>query len=256
MGKLDAKVAVISGAAQGLGAAIARRFAAEGAHVVVLDVLEKQGRAVTEEIGGLFVECDVRSQQQWQNALAQTEAHFGAPAILINNAGLLQVTPIRELSLDAYMDVIGVNQVGTFLGIRTVAPLMQGRGGGAIVNIASLASFRASAGTMAYTAAKFAVRGMTKVAAIELGQWGIRVNSLHPGAMRTEMATAMAARQGFDLDAHFSRLPIGRIAEPEDIARAALFLASDDSAICTGTEFVADGGELAGISFLAADAQS
>lgn len=255
MGKLTAKVAMISGAAQGLGAAMARLFAAEGADVVVLDILEEQGRAVAEEIGGLFVACDVRSEQHWENAGARTQAHFGAPAILINNAGLLRVTPMRELNLDAYMDVIAVNQVGTFLGMRTVAPLMQSLGGGAIVNIASLASFRASAGTMAYTAAKFAVRGMTKVAAIELGRWGIRVNSLHPGAMRTEMATAMAATQGFDLDAHFSRLPIGRIAEPDDIARAALFLASDDSAICTGTEFVADGGELAGISFLDGDTQ-
>lgn len=255
MGKLDGRVAVISGAARGLGAAIARLFAGEGAQLVLLDVLEEEGRLLADEVGGLFVACDVRSEQQWRAALAQSDSHFGAPAILVNNAGLLRVTPIADLTLDAYMEVIGVNQVGSFLGMRTVAPLMRARGGGSIVNIASLAGFRGSAGTMAYTAAKFAVRGMTRVAAIEFGKWGIRVNSLHPGAMRTDMAVAMAAEQGFDLDAHFRRLPIGRIAEPDDVARAALFLASDDSAICTGTEFVADGGELAGISFLATDPQ-
>jgi 3alpha(or 20beta)-hydroxysteroid dehydrogenase len=251
MGRLEGKTALITGGARGQGAAEARLFAREGARVLVADVLEEPGEAVAEELGerGCFVRLDVGAEQDWSDAVRLAGERFGSLDILINNAGVLQHEPLVDLALDDYLEVIRVNQVGCFLGMRTVAPAMRDAGGGSIVNVSSLSGLRGSRGTLSYTASKFAVRGMTKVAALELGEWGIRVNSLHPGGVRTPMVAEASAKLGItSVDEFYEHLPVGRIGEPEDIARVALFLASDDSGYCTGSEFVVDGGEMAGTS--------
>lgn len=245
-GRLDGKVALITGAARGQGAAEARLFAREGARVIVTDILEEQGRAVAETAGAIFIPLDVRLEASWDAAMGMVQERYGRLDVLVNNAGVLQTCRLLDLDLASYSDSIAVNQTGCFLGMRAAARIMKTGGGGSIINISSLSGFRGGPGALAYTAGKFAVRGMTKVAAIELGPLGIRVNSIHPGGVRTPMVTAEADKQGIDIDSYFRTLPLGRIGEPEDIARLALFLASDDSAYCTGAEFIADGGELAG----------
>jgi 3alpha(or 20beta)-hydroxysteroid dehydrogenase len=253
MGRLDGKVAIVTGAARGQGAEEARRFAAEGAKVVLTDVLEDEGRLVAKEIGdaALFVPHDVTDEEQWQHVVQATVDAFGGVHVLVNNAGIAKFTPIAMTPLQDYMDVINVNQVGVFLGMKSVVPAMstsvtQSGLGGSIVNISSVDGMVGMIGVVAYVASKWAVRGMTKTAAIEFGGLGIRVNSIHPGGVDTPMVREPSETVGVDLVGYFSRVPLGRIGEPEDVANLALFLASDESAYCTGSEFVIDGGITAG----------
>jgi len=245
MGRLDGKVALITGAARGQGEAEARLFAAEGARVMLGDVLDDDGEVVAKELGerAAYLHHDVTSEADWEAIVNATIARFGRVDVLVNNAGVFRLQGMTATSLDEYMRIVTINQVGTFLGMKAVATPMIGQGSGSIVNISSIAGLVGSAGTVAYTASKFAVRGMTKVAAVELAPFGVRVNSVHPGFIDTAMLrddvglADPALRQ-----AAGERIPNGRLAAAEDVAKLVLYLASDDSAYSTGSEFVVDGG--------------
>lgn len=245
MGRLDGKVAIISGAARGQGEAQARLFVKEGAKVMLGDVLDGEGEAVAAGLGeehASYRHLDVTNADDWDQVVAMAVERFGQVNVLVNNAGILVSHPLVGHPLDDYMKVIQVNQVGCFLGMRAVVESMRAAGGGSIVNTSSLAGLSGATGLLAYTASKFAIRGMTKVAALELGPDGIRVNSIHPGGIDTPMI------RGSDLDAGFRHLPLGRVGRPEEAAAMALFLASDESSYSTGSEFVLDGGSSAGLS--------
>lgn len=249
MSNLNGKVALITGAARGQGAAEARLFAQRGAKVMLCDILDSEGQAVAAEIGAnaAYIRLDVTSEASWQAAVTAAVSKFGKLNVLVNNAGIVKVTDLADCPLDEYMQVIQVNQVGVFLGMKTVVPAMKQAGGGSIVNISSIDGLIGMTGGTAYCASKFAVRGMTKVAALELGKLGIRVNSIHPGGILTPMIT------GAGLDAQtageiFGRVPLQRIGQPEEIATLAAYLASDDASYSTGSEFIADGGLTAGFA--------
>ena len=245
--ELEGKVALISGAARGMGAEEARLFVSHGAKVVLGDVLDEEGAKTAAEIGAsaIYQHLDVTSESDWQAAVERAETEFGKLDILVNNAGILRLGAIETTSLEEYELVIRVNQIGPFLGMKTATPALRRAGGGSIVNISSLAGMQGIAGAVAYASSKYAVRGMTKVAALELGSSGIRVNSVHPGGVETPMTRPF----GDDGDSGEEReytTPIARIGRPDEIAELVLFLASDRSSYCTGSEFVVDGGMLAG----------
>jgi len=250
MGRLDGKVALITGAARGQGEAEARLFAAEGAHVMLGDVLDDDGEVVAKELGerAAYLHHDVTSEADWDAIVNATIARFDRVDVLVNNAGVFRLRGMTATSLDEYMRIVTINQVGTFLGMKAVATPMIGQASGSIVNISSIAGLVGSPGTVAYTASKFAVRGMTKVAAVELAPFGVRVNSVHPGFIDTAMLrddvglADPALRQ-----AAGERIPNRRLADAEDVAKLVLYLASDDSAYSTGSEFVVDGGLTAGL---------
>lgn len=252
MGRLDGKVALISGAARGMGQAEARLFAAEGAKVSICDVRDADAKNLAEEIGAsaLYHHLDVTCEEDWTSAVSTTVDAFGKLDVLVNNAGIAESAPLADMTLESYRRVIDVNQTGVFLGMRAAVAPMTEAGGGSILNISSIDGMVGMNFLMSYVASKWAVRGMTKVAAMELGPLGIRVNSIHPGFI----LTGMGVEDGADpssvhslLDSHTASLaPLGRSGTPEDIANLALFLASDDSAYSTGSEFVADGGLIAG----------
>jgi 3alpha(or 20beta)-hydroxysteroid dehydrogenase len=245
-GRLAGRVALISGAARGQGAVEARLFAAEGAAVVLGDVLDEPGAAVAAEIGdsAVYVHLDVTREDAWRAAVELARARFGRLDVLVNNAGILRVGSIETLALEDFEAVVRVNQFGCFLGMKAVIPAMREAGGGSIVNISSIAGIRGRPGVVAYVASKWAISGMTKSAALELGHLGIRVNSVHPGAIDTPMISGPAFEA--DREAHLAKLPIPRMGVPADVAALVLLLASDESAYCTGAEFVVDGGATAG----------
>ncbi|MGH8991443.1 MAG: glucose 1-dehydrogenase [Acidimicrobiia bacterium] len=247
MGKLDGKVALITGGARGQGEAEARLFVELGARVAVADILEDEGRAVAADLGdeAMFVPLDVTSEAAWEKAVGSVTERFGGLQVLINNAGIVSFAPLLGTTLEDYRRVIDVNQVGVFLGMRAAAPAM--RAGGSIINISSIDGLVGMPFLTAYVASKFAVRGMTKCAAIELAGLGIRVNSIHPGAVDTPMVADMLGAAGA-LDMFLPKIPLGRLAESADVAHLAAFLASDESSYCTGSEFVVDGGLTAGIT--------
>ncbi len=241
--RLEGKTALITGGARGQGAAEARLFAAEGAQVVVTDVLDAEGEQTAGEVNGSYRHHDVTSEDEWASVVAFTTEQYGGVDVLVNNAGIYIATPLLGGSLEEYRRVIEVNQVGVFLGMREVAPAMIERGGGSIVNISSVAGLRGSGGrAIGYSASKWAVRGMTKTAALALAEHGIRVNSIHPGLIDTAMLQQVPGIDAGDDDEILRRVPIGRLAEAEEVAKLALFLASDDSSYSTGSEFVIDGG--------------
>lgn len=249
MSDLTGKVALITGAARGQGAAEARLFAQRGAKVMLCDILDTEGQAVAAEIGAnaAYTRLDVTSETDWQAAVETTVAQFGKLDVLINNAGIAKIAALEECTLQEYQDVIQINQVGVFLGMRAVIEPMQQAGGGSIVNISSIDGLIGMTGGTAYCASKFAVRGMTKVAALELGKYGIRVNSIHPGGILTPMITSA----GIDAQTAgeiFGKVPLHRIGQPEEMATLAAYLASDDASYSTGSEFVADGGLTAGFA--------
>lgn len=239
MGKLTGKTAIITGGARGMGAAHVRRFVAEGAKVVFTDILEQEGHDLAEELGAnaKFLKQDVTRADDWKQVVDATEEMFGSIHILVNNAGIdLQEGKLEDTPLDTYRKVIDVNQVSVFLGMRAVVKSMREAGGGSIVNISSLAGIIGGYQKIAYTASKFAVRGMTKAAALELGQYGIRVNSVHPGFIETPMT------EGLITEELVQAFPLKRVGQPEEVTNLVLYLASDESSYSTGSEFIIDGG--------------
>ncbi len=245
--ELQGKVALISGAARGMGAEEARLFVAEGARVLMGDVLDEEGQKLAAELGEAadYMHLDVTSEADWLAAVTHCEGHFGSLDILVNNAGILRFGLLENTPLEEFETVVRINQVGPFLGMKSVIPAMRRAGSGSIVNISSLAGMQGIGGAVSYTASKFAVRGMTKVAAIELGSSAIRVNSVHPGGIETPMTRPI----GFEPSANESiayTSPIPRIGRPREVANLVLWLASDKSSYCTGSEFIVDGGESAG----------
>jgi NAD(P)-dependent dehydrogenase (short-subunit alcohol dehydrogenase family) len=245
--RLGGKVALITGAAGGMGQSEATLFAKEGARVVVADVLETEGRQVADSLGGAgrFVRLDVTSEAGWQEAVAATLAAFGRLDVLVNNAGISGTFDPDTLSTSAWDRLMDVNAKGVFLGMKHAIPVMEKAGAGAIVNISSVSGFVGQKGIhMAYNASKGAVRLMTKSAAVQYARRGIRVNSVHPGvmpAMRTSKATADPAFR----ERMLAGVPMRRAGRPEEVAYAVLFLASDEASYITGTELVVDGGWLA-----------
>jgi 3alpha(or 20beta)-hydroxysteroid dehydrogenase len=250
VGRLDGKVALITGGARGMGKSHARHFVAEGARVVITDVLDDKGAYVADKLGEdvcRFVHHDVTSEEDWAGAIAATLTAFGRLDVLVNNAGVLVHARIAELSLAQFRQVIDVNLVGCFLGVRSAIAPMSEAGGGSIINISSIEGLTGAAGLSAYSASKFGIRGITKAAAQELGPLGIRVNSVHPGGVMTQMAMAAAASfNTMDAEAFVKAMPIPRFAEPIEISRLVAFLASDEASYSTGSEFTADGGILSG----------
>ena len=251
MGKLDGRVAIVTGAARGIGAATAQRFAAEGAKVLVADRRDELGEAVVAAINAgapdaaRYVSLDVTDEFAWGHAVDDAIAWAGGVDVLVNNAGIIRVAPIVDCDLEMFRKVVDTNLVGAFLGMRAVIAPMRARGGGCIVNFSSPQGIEGRYGMPAYTASKFAVRGLTKTAAIELGEYGIRVNTVIPGPTRT----AMTERKNWsddDYDDAYGLYPLGRMAAPDEIAALCLFLASDDASFCTGADFLADGGVTAG----------
>jgi 3alpha(or 20beta)-hydroxysteroid dehydrogenase len=250
MGRLDGKVALITGGARGMGKSHVRHFVAEGAQVVFGDVLDDRGAAVAAGLGEQscrYTHHDVTSEEDWAAAVALTVETFGQLDVLVNNAGILQFAPIADMALADFRRVLEVNAVGCWLGMKAVIDPMTKAGGGSIVNISSIEGFTGAEGLSAYSASKFAVRGMTKVAARELARFGIRVNSVHPGGVLTRMIIESAgARDPEQGEAFLRAMPLARFAEPVEISRLVAYLASDDSSYSTGSEFVADGGLLSG----------
>ena len=240
MGRLDGKVAIITGAARGMGEAHARRFVEEGARVVVADVLDKEGEALAADLGaaGAYERLDVTDGDEWRRAVDATIARWGGIDVLVNNAGIFRIVSMIDTTRELWDRIMAVNATGVFLGMQAVAPHMVERGRGSIVNISSIAGLRGSALALAYSASKWAVRGMTKCAAAELAPAGVRVNSVHPGIINTPMAEEFDAAGVRDLvDA---RIPGGREARPDEVTPVVLFLASDESGYCNGGEYTVD----------------
>jgi len=245
-GRLQDRVALVSGGAQGIGEAIARRFAEEGARVVIGDVRREQGQATAKEIGGLFVDLDVTQPAQWAAATAEVEARLGGLAILVNNAGVSGgVGQLVDESEEVHRRVLDVNLTGVWAGMRAAIPLMA-RGGGAIVNISSIDGLVGVAGMSTYAATKFAVTGYTRSLALEVGQLGIRVNAVHPGIIATPLVASASEKVHARLQRALDRQAIPRMGRPQEIANAALFLASDEASYVTGASLVVDGGHIAG----------
>lgn len=247
MGRLEGKVAIITGGARGMGAATSRLFAAEGAKVAIADMLDEAGAALAAELGDAarFYHLDVTDQDQWVATVAAVEADLGPVDILVNNAGILLFRTLLDTTLEEYRKVLDVNLVGEFLGIKAVAPGMVARGKGSIVNISSIDGMKGANGLGAYASSKWGVRGLTRVAAMELGHKGIRVNSVHPGGVDTAM-TNEAGRSRDEVNQGFRNIPLQRIAGPEEVAKATLFLASDDASYLAGAEIAVDGGMVLG----------
>lgn len=244
MGRLDDRIALITGAARGQGAAAARRFVAEGASVMIADVLAEDGKALADELGSaaVFQSLDVSDEDSWSAAIDRLSTEFGRIDVLMNNAGVLHFSALGETALSDYQRVIGVNQTGTFLGMRSVVDLMTSSGGGSIINVSSVEGLAGMPYFIPYTGSKFAIRGMTKAAALELGGQGIRVNSIHPGMIDTKMVRDLVGGDDVDLSPIGENIALGRLGKPGEIAEMAVFLASDDSSYCTGAEFPVDGG--------------
>lgn len=242
MGNLDGKVAIITGAAKGMGEATARLFIEQGASVLLTDVLER-GQAVADELGerAVFMQMDVSKEEDWTRAVARAE-QLGPINVLVNNAAILFVRAIEDTTVEDYLKVISINQMGAFLGIKAVTASMKTAGGGSIINISSIDGMQSKNGLMAYSSAKWAVRGITKCAAIELGVHGIRVNSVHPGGILTDMH----AGEG-DPNAWYSQHAIPRVGQPREVAQMTAYLASDAASYSSGAEFLVDGGWNAGM---------
>ena len=244
--RLQGKVALISGAAQGIGAAEARLFAREGASVGIGDILEDHGRRLEAEIAeasghAVFVRLDVTSESDWRSAVEAVVTRFGKLDVLVNNAGIYQRAIIEETTAESWDLVMGVNAKGVFLGTRAAIPAMRAAGGGSIVNISSINGLVGTPMSSVYNAAKGAVRVLTKSTAIQYAREGIRANSVHPGSTDTTMLDS-AYPDAESRERRSAAIPLGRLGRPEEVAYGVLFLASDESSYMTGSELVIDGG--------------
>ncbi|GAB3983869.1 SDR family oxidoreductase [Actinoallomurus acanthiterrae] len=253
MGRLDGKVALITGGARGMGKAHVRRFVAEGARVVFGDVLEEEGGKLAAELGDAarFVPMDVTRPEDWRTAVDTAVTTFGGLTVLVNNAGIIRHRTIEEMTLEECTRIIEVNLIGQWLGVKSVIEPMRAAGGGSIVNVSSTEGFIGASGLAAYSASKFGVRGLTKAAARELGAYGIRVNSIHPGAILTAMSMDpdVVAATADSAEAFFNALPLKRMGKPNEVPALVVFLASDESGYCTGSEVLIDGGMLTGAGY-------
>ena len=250
MGRLDGKVAFISGGARGQGEAEARMFAGEGAKVVIADILDTEGMRVAAEIaetGGdaLFVHLDVTSEEEWQSAIDNAVSAFGKVDVLVNNAGIWRGGRVEDTTVEDWDAILDVNAKGVFLGTKIAIPEMRKAGGGSVINISSVAGLVGGPRSTAYTASKGAVRLLTKATAIQYAKEGIRANSIHPGAIDTDMIQQVWQDDDQYQADSMARTPLGRIGTAQDVAYGALFLASDESSFMTGSELVIDGGSTA-----------
>ena len=241
MNDLSGQLALVTGGARGMGEAHVRALRAAGAKVIVADILDEQGQALADELGpGVrFVHLDVSLEADWSNAVAAFGDGWGSVSILVNNAGIANGAPLEQFTLEMWNSIIAINVTGVFLGIKAVTPGMKALGHGSIINISSVEGLRGEPYLHGYVASKFAVRGLTKSAAQELGPFGIRVNSVHPGFIETPMTAAFSSKQ--------LQIPMHRGGAAEEVSKMILFLAGDDSSYSTGAEFVVDGGMTAGI---------
>jgi 3alpha(or 20beta)-hydroxysteroid dehydrogenase len=253
MGQLDGKVALITGGARGMGKAHVRRFVAEGARVVFGDVLEEEGAKLAADLGEAvrFLRMDVTEPGDWRNAVELAVGTYGRLDILVNNAGIIRHRETEDMTLEDFRRVLDVNLVGQWLGVKAVTPALKEAGGGSIVNVSSTEGYVGAAGMTAYAASKFGVRGMTKCAARELGRFNIRVNTIHPGGILTQMSMdpELLAATADSADAFMKALPLGRMGRTDEVSGAVVYLASDDSSYCTGTEVLIDGGMLTGAGY-------
>ncbi|TDC85212.1 glucose 1-dehydrogenase [Actinomadura sp. 7K507] len=253
MGQLDGKVALITGGARGMGKSHVRRFLDEGAKVVFGDVLEEEGTKLAAELGGdaRFVRMDVAREEDWHNAVETATTAFGALNVLVNNAGILRHKSIEDMSLDEFRQILDVNLIGQWLGVKSVTAAMREAGGGSIINVSSTEGFIGASGLAAYSASKFGVRGLTKSAARELGKYEIRVNSIHPGGVLTPLSLQddVVSATADSADAFLKALPLGRMGKSKEVSGLMVYLASDDSSYCTGSEVLVDGGMLTGAGY-------
>lgn len=242
MNRLDGKIALISGAARGMGASHARAIVAEGGKVVIGDLLDDEGRALADELGdsARYVHLDVTNEDEWAAAVAAAVDTLGGLNVLINNAGILNVGRLGSYTLQQWELILRINVTGAFLGITAARDALIAGAPSSIVNVSSTAGIQGNSALHGYTASKFAVRGLSKSVALELGAYNVRSNSVHPGTIRTPMT------EGLDVGAQFGALR--RIGEASEVSALVVYLASDESSFQTGTEFVVDGGELAGDS--------
>ena len=252
MKRLQGKCALVTGGARGIGEGIVRRFVEEGAQVMISDVLEAEGQALADELGdaAAFVRHDVTSRDQWDAAIAATEARFGKLDTLVNNAGVIVFKRLDDLSEAEIRRVIGINLIGTMIGCQAAIPALERAGGGTITNMSSADGISGANSLTAYCASKFGVRGFTKALALELGPRGIRVNSIHPGGILTPMANPTGLPRDV-YDRGFWIYAAQRSGEAADIGAAAAYLASDDAKYCIGTELSVDGGLNAGHYYMA-----
>lgn len=243
MARVSGKVALISGGARGMGASHARLLVDEGAKVVIGDILDEEGTALAAELGeanARYVHLDVTDYAEWEAAVAVATEAFGRLDVVVNNAGIANFGPIEDYTLDAWHKIIDINLNGVFYGIKAAIPALKESGKGSIINISSTAGLQGYEALPGYNAAKFGVRGLTKNVALDLGRYNIRVNSVHPGVIRTPMTEELETPQ--------NHVALHRVGEPIELSNLILFLASDESSFSTGSEFVADGGETAGLA--------
>jgi len=236
MGRVDNKVALITGGARGMGAADARMLVKEGAKVVIGDILDDEGTALADELGDAarYVHLDVTSADDWAAAVETALSSFGKLNVLVNNAGIVQLGPLKTLDVARWQQVLDVNLTGPMLGTKAVIQSMIDAGGGSIINVSSIEGLRGAAYVHSYVASKWGLRGLTKSSALELASSNIRVNSIHPGFIRTPMTE--------HLPEDMVQAPLGRPGTPDEVATFVVFLASDESSFSTGSEFVVDGG--------------
>ncbi len=246
MGRLKDKVVIITGGARGMGAATSKLFAQEGAKVVIADVLDADGQALAKELkSAVFMHLDVSDENNWNSVIQKTTADLGPIDALVNNAGVLLFKTIAETTKADFERVLSINLAGTFLGTKLVGAVMVERGRGSIVNISSADGMKGANGLGAYCASKWGIRGLTKVAAMEFGHKGVRVNSVHPGGIDTAMGNPYAEPKA-KVNQRYTMVPLQRVGDPEEVAQVSLFLASDESSYLCGSEIAVDGGMLTG----------
>lgn len=249
MGRLESKIAIVTGGAQGQGDAIVRAFVAEGARVAIADVADEAGKALADELGAsaCFVHHDVADEESWSSLVEEVRQRWGAPSVLANNAGILRFASLEEMTLEEFETVYRVNQRGCFLGMRAVVPGMREAGGGSIINASSVEGLGGIPGVLAYCGTKFAIRGMTKSAALELGPDRIRVNSVHPGMIDTAMTRVHGGDAAMEYGG--SKVALGRVGQAHEVAPLYVYLGSDESSYVTGAEIAVDGGATATHAF-------